>query len=108
MPYKTEECHLEQAGSCQAACLTDDGPAAEVGTALYPWELGHSPTWCGPVVNTLRQGTQEEWGPPLHQVIGVQNSVPAVDHEVTGEVAPAYSAMVWEPLEVSPPNPINM
>ena len=38
--------------------------------------------------STIHQGTQEESCPPMHWVIGIQNSVLAVDSAVASELAP--------------------
>ena len=44
-----------------------------------------------------------EPGLPVAQVPGVQTGVLAVDPEVARELLPPLLAVVWEPLEVSPP-----
>lgn len=95
---RTEESLLRRQAHTQAANLLTMGLAAELEIALYLWELSYSPVWLGPVTSPIRQGIQEELGPPVHQVICVQNLVPAVGPEVAHEPATA-------PLGCSPGAP---
>lgn len=64
--------------------------ATEKEIAPHPWELGYIPVWllvCYQYMLYARD--PEELHPPIHQVIGRQILVPAMDPEVAFEPAPA-------------------
>ena len=76
----------------------------QTGNSSIPWELSYSPIGSGSVTGTICQGTWEESGPSVNQVIGIQTSAPALHSEVAHEPAPAHLSTDWKPLEVGPLN----
>lgn len=61
----------------------------------------------GPATNTIHQVTQEEAWLPVPSVIGPQALVSAVDPNVAMTLQLHWTT-IWEPLEVSPPNSVQL
>ena len=57
---------LSEQAHTQATDLLAMVLAAEMEIASYPWEIGFSPVWLGPVISIICHGTQEKSGPLQH------------------------------------------